>query len=46
VLTDLGDGRTEMRVQQHGRMSAEQYRRAEKGWGVFLDRMAEHLEQT
>jgi uncharacterized protein YndB with AHSA1/START domain len=25
VLTDLGDGRTEMLFQQRGRMSAEQY---------------------
>jgi uncharacterized protein YndB with AHSA1/START domain len=46
VLTDLGDGRTEMLVQQHGRMAAEQYKRAEKGWGVFFDRMAERLEQA
>jgi uncharacterized protein YndB with AHSA1/START domain len=43
VLTDLGDGRTEMLFQQHGRMSAKQYRRAKEGWGTFFDRMAEHL---
>ena len=43
VLTDLGDDRTEMHFQQRGRMSAEQYGRAEQGWGVFFDRMAEHL---
>jgi uncharacterized protein YndB with AHSA1/START domain len=43
VLTDLGDGRTEMLFQQHGRMSAEQYKRARDGWGTFFDRMAEHL---
>ena len=43
VLTDLGDGRTEMRFQQLGRMSAEQYRAAGSGWSMFFDRMAEHL---
>ena len=43
VLTDLGDGRTEMLFQQRGRMSAEQYGRAEQGWSTFLDHMAERL---
>jgi uncharacterized protein YndB with AHSA1/START domain len=43
VLTDLGDGRTEMLFQQRGRMSAEQYERAGQGWSGFLDRMAERL---
>jgi uncharacterized protein YndB with AHSA1/START domain len=43
VLTDLGDGRTEMLFQQRGRMSAEQYERAGQGWSSFFDRMAEHL---
>jgi uncharacterized protein YndB with AHSA1/START domain len=43
VLTDLGDGRTEMRFEQRGRMSPEQYRAAESGWGVFFDRIAERL---
>jgi uncharacterized protein YndB with AHSA1/START domain len=43
VLTDLGDGRTEMHFQQQGHMSAEQYGRAEGGWSIFFDRMAEHL---
>jgi uncharacterized protein YndB with AHSA1/START domain len=43
VLTDLGDGRTEMHFQQHGRMSAQQYKRAGKGWWTFFDRMAEQL---
>jgi uncharacterized protein YndB with AHSA1/START domain len=43
VLTDLGDGRTEMLFQQHGRMSAEEYKRTTQGWGIFFDRMAEHL---
>jgi uncharacterized protein YndB with AHSA1/START domain len=43
VLTDLGDGRTEMRFQQHGHMTAEQYDRAGEGWSSFFDRMALHL---
>ena len=43
VLTDLGDGRTEMFFQQRGVMSAEQYRAAEQGWGGFFDRIAERL---
>jgi uncharacterized protein YndB with AHSA1/START domain len=43
VLTDLGDGRTEMLFQQRGRMSPEQYERAGTGWSSFFDRMAEHL---
>jgi uncharacterized protein YndB with AHSA1/START domain len=43
VLTDLGDGRTEMLMQQRGRMSREQYERAGEGWSGFFDRMAERL---
>jgi uncharacterized protein YndB with AHSA1/START domain len=43
VLTDLGDGRTEMLFEQRGRMTAEQYGRAEEGWSGFFDRMAERL---
>jgi uncharacterized protein YndB with AHSA1/START domain len=46
VLTDLGDGRTEMHFQQRGRMSAEQYKRAGEGWGSFFDRMAERVQQA
>ena len=46
VLTDLGDGRTEMLFQQRGRMSATQYGRAEEGWSSFFDRMVEHLAET
>jgi uncharacterized protein YndB with AHSA1/START domain len=46
VLTDLGDGRTEMLFQQRGRMSAKQYERADEGWSSFFDRMAEHLAET
>jgi uncharacterized protein YndB with AHSA1/START domain len=43
VLTDLGDGRTEMHFEQRGQMQAEQYERAESGWSSFFDRMADHL---
>jgi hypothetical protein len=43
VLTDLGDGRTEMLFEQRGRMPAKAYERAGQGWSVFFDRMAEHL---
>jgi uncharacterized protein YndB with AHSA1/START domain len=44
-LVDLGDGRTEMRMEQRGRMSAAQYKRAGEGWGTFFDRLAERLER-
>jgi uncharacterized protein YndB with AHSA1/START domain len=44
VLTDLGDGRTEMHFEQRGHMSAEQYERAGQGWSTFFDRMADHLQ--
>jgi uncharacterized protein YndB with AHSA1/START domain len=43
VLTDLGDGRTEMLFEQRGRMSAEQYERAGEGWSTFFDRIDERL---
>ncbi len=43
VLTDLGDGRTEMLFQQSGRMSPEEYERAGQGWSTFFDRIDEHL---
>jgi uncharacterized protein YndB with AHSA1/START domain len=43
VLTDLGDDRTEMLLEQRGEMTPEQYKRAGQGWGTFFDRMAERL---
>jgi uncharacterized protein YndB with AHSA1/START domain len=43
VLVDLGDGRTEMRFEQRGHMTPEQYERAGRGWGGFFDRIAERL---
>ena len=46
VLTDLGDGRTEMRFQQRGGgLSAEQYEQAGQGWRSFFDRIAERLDE-
>jgi uncharacterized protein YndB with AHSA1/START domain len=42
-LIDLGDGRTEMRFEQRGGMSPEQYERAGQGWSGFFDRMDEGL---
>jgi uncharacterized protein YndB with AHSA1/START domain len=43
VLTDLGDGRTEMRFEQRGDMTPEQYKAAGSGWSTFFDRMEQHL---
>jgi uncharacterized protein YndB with AHSA1/START domain len=43
VLTDLGDGRTEMFFEQRGHMSADEYERAGQGWSSFFDRIAERL---
>ena len=45
VLTDLGDGRTEMLFQQRGGMSPEEYGRAGQGWSSFFDLIAEHLAE-
>ena len=42
-FADLGDGRTEVRLEQRGHMRPEQYERTKAGWGGFLDRMAERL---
>ena len=43
VLTDLGDGRTEMHFEQRGLLPPEVYERAEEGWSTFFDRIAERL---
>ena len=43
VLTDLGDGRTEMWFEQRGSLPPEQYDRARRGWAGFFDRIAERL---
>jgi uncharacterized protein YndB with AHSA1/START domain len=45
ILTDLDDGRTEMRFSQRGGgLTPEEYERAGQGWGGFFERMAAHLE--
>lgn len=36
-LADLGDGRTEMRFEQRGRMTPAEYERAGQGWATFFD---------
>jgi uncharacterized protein YndB with AHSA1/START domain len=43
VLTELGDGRTEMFFEQRGHMGPEQYEAAKTGWGGFFDRLDERL---
>jgi uncharacterized protein YndB with AHSA1/START domain len=43
VLTDLGDGRTEMRFSQRGQLPPEMYERTERGWSGFFTRIAERL---
>ncbi len=44
VLTDLGDGRTEMSFEQGGGgLTPAGYEAAGRGWGTFFDRMAERL---
>jgi uncharacterized protein YndB with AHSA1/START domain len=44
-LTDLGDGRTEMRFSQRGSMTPAEYERAKHGWGAFFARIAERLAE-
>ena len=43
TFTDLGDGRTEMRLEQRGTHPPDLYERTLSGWTAFLDRMAERL---
>jgi uncharacterized protein YndB with AHSA1/START domain len=43
VLDDLGDDCTEMRFEQRGSLSPEQYERAGEGWGTFFERVQERL---
>jgi uncharacterized protein YndB with AHSA1/START domain len=46
VLTDLGDGRTEMLLEQRGLMSPEEYEGARSGWSTFFDRIDERLAHS
>jgi uncharacterized protein YndB with AHSA1/START domain len=43
VLTDLGDGRTEMRFSQRGGPPPDQWRRSKEGWSSFFDRIEARL---
>ena len=44
VLNDLGDGRTEMVMEQRGgNLTPDQYRAAGQGWGGFFDAMERQL---
>jgi uncharacterized protein YndB with AHSA1/START domain len=43
VLTDLGDGRTEMLFAQSGHLPPAVYERAKEGWSSFFDRVEERL---
>ena len=43
VLTDLGDGRTEMRFEQRGHKRPDEYDYTEQGWGAFFARLDERL---
>jgi uncharacterized protein YndB with AHSA1/START domain len=42
-LADLGDGRTEMTMEQRSPLPPDQVEGARSGWGSFFDRMAERL---
>jgi uncharacterized protein YndB with AHSA1/START domain len=43
VLTDLGEGRTEMHFEQRGHQRPDEYDRAKHGWGTFFARLDERL---
>jgi uncharacterized protein YndB with AHSA1/START domain len=43
VLTDLGDGRTEMHFEQRGHLRPDEYDDAKQGWGSFFARIDERL---
>ena len=43
VLVDLGGGRTEMRFEQRGHMTPDEYERAGSGWSTFFDVVDERL---
>ncbi len=43
LLTDLGDGRTEMHFEQRGDHTPEQYEHTKEGWAGFFARIDERL---
>jgi uncharacterized protein YndB with AHSA1/START domain len=42
-LTDLGDGRTEMRFEQRGHLRPDEYDHTKEGWATFFARLDERL---
>ena len=42
-LSDLGEGRTEMRFEQRGHKRPDEYDSTEHGWGAFFARLDERL---
>lgn len=46
VFTDLGDGRTEMRLDQSGTHAQDLYDKSLEGWSSFLDRLSERLRHA
>jgi uncharacterized protein YndB with AHSA1/START domain len=46
VLIELDDGRTEMRLEQRGHMSPEEYDRSRRGWGTFFTRLDDRLAEA
>jgi uncharacterized protein YndB with AHSA1/START domain len=43
VLSDLGDGRTQMDFEQRGYLTPEQYEFTKQGWAGFFDRIEQRL---
>ena len=46
VFTDLGGGRTEMRLEQRGTHPPDLYEQTLQGWTAFFDRIAERLRDA
>jgi uncharacterized protein YndB with AHSA1/START domain len=46
LLTDLGDGRTEMHFEQRGHLRPDEYDYSKHGWGAFFARLEERLAPT
>jgi uncharacterized protein YndB with AHSA1/START domain len=46
VLTDLGDGRTEMHFEQRGQLPPDVYEGARQGWSGFFDYIEARLART
>jgi len=46
VFTALGDGRTEMLLEQRGPRPPAAYDRTREGWGIFFDRIDKRLAEA